>query len=177
MPIVASAVAPNSGEEKLMRRPAKPEDAEVAKPRLRKNESSRICELEKRLGEAIEQQNATAEILKVISTSPTDVQPVFEAIAQRAATLSAAKFSYVTTFDGEWIHLRATHGPGTEEHHAFYPIRPGSSAVSARVTRDCAPVQIPDVLADAAYTQKEAARMQGFRSAVGVPMLRAGKVV
>src|SRR3954464_16062844 len=128
MPIVASAVAPNSGEEKLMRRPANPEDAEVAKPRLRKNESSRICELEKRLGEAIEQQNATAEILKVISTSPTDVQPVFEAIAhpprvvqrvfeaiaQRAATLSAAKFSYVTTFDGEWIHLRATHGPGTE---------------------------------------------------------------
>jgi len=127
--------------------------------------------------EALEQQTATAEILKVISISPTDVQPVFEAIAQRAATLSEAKFSYVTTFDGEWIHLRATHGPGTEEHYEFYPIRPGSGAVSARVIRDRAPVQIPDVLADAAYAQKEAARMQGFRSAVGVPMLRDGKVV
>ena len=149
-----------------------------------KCESSEVRELEKRLAEALkqraealEQQTATAEILRVISTSPTDVQPVFEAIAQRAATLSEAKFSYVTTFDGEWIHLRATHGPGTEEHYAFYPIRPGSGAVSARVTRDRAPVQIPDVLADAAYTQKEAARMQGFRSAVGVPMLRDGKVV
>ncbi len=104
------------------------------------------------------------EILQVISISPTDVQPVFEAIAQRAATLSEAKFSYVTTFDGEWIHLRATHGPGTEEHYAFYPIRPGSGAVSARVIRDRAPVQIPDVLADAAYAQKEAARTQGFEA-------------
>src|SRR5262245_17794598 len=120
--------------------------------------------------EALEQQTATAEILKVISSSPADVQPVFEAIAQRAASLSDAKFSYVTTFDGEWIHLRATHGPGTEEHYAFYPIRPGSGAVSARVTRDRAPVQIPDVLADADYAQKEAARMQGCRSAVGDPM-------
>src|SRR5262249_37524528 len=112
--------------------------------------------------EALEQQTATGEILKVISSSPTDVQPVFEAIAQRAATLSQAKFSYVTTFDGEWIHLHATWGAGSEDHFAFYPIRPGSGAVSARVIRDRAAVQIPDVLADPDYAHKDAARTTGF---------------
>jgi signal transduction histidine kinase len=127
--------------------------------------------------EALEQQTATAEILRVISSSPSDVQPVFEAIARHAAALTAATFSYVTTFDGEWIHLRATHGVGSEEHFAFYPVRPGSGAVSARVIRDRAAVQIEDVLADPDYAHKEAARATGFRSAAGVPMMREGKVV
>jgi GAF domain-containing protein len=127
--------------------------------------------------EALEQQTASADILRVISSSTTDVQPVFEAIAERAATLSEAKFAYVTTFDGELIQLRATYGPGAEEHRAFYPIRPGSGAVSARAVRDRAAVQIPDVLADPGYAHKDAARHQGFRSAVGVPMMREGRVV
>ncbi|MBI2751959.1 MAG: GAF domain-containing protein [Betaproteobacteria bacterium] len=127
--------------------------------------------------DALEQQTATADILKVISSSPTDVQPVFEAIAERAATLGGAKFSYVTAFDGEWVHLRAMYGPGSEEHVAGYPIRPGSDAVSARVIRDRAAVQIDDVLADPEYAHKEAAKATGFRSAFGVPMMRDGRVL
>jgi two-component system, NtrC family, sensor kinase len=59
------------------------------------------------VSEALEQQTATSEILRVISQSPTDVEPVFEAIAQHAARLCEAVFSAVFRFDGELLHLVA----------------------------------------------------------------------
>ena len=62
------------------------------------------------LRKTLEQQTATSEILSVISSSPTDVQPVFDTIADRAARLCDAKFGFVFTFDGELIHLRQTSG-------------------------------------------------------------------
>src|SRR5262245_13671087 len=57
------------------------------------------------LTESLEQQTATGDILKVISSSPTDVQPVFDTIAERAVRLCAANLGIVVTFDGELIHL------------------------------------------------------------------------
>jgi GAF domain-containing protein len=127
--------------------------------------------------EALERQTATADILKVISSSPTDVQPVFEAIATRAALLSQAKFAYVTMFDGELLHMRATYGVGSELHRAHYPLKPGSSAISARVVRDRAPVRVEDVMLDPEYEHKDSAAAEGFRSVMGVPMMRDGRVV
>ena len=59
------------------------------------------------LTEALEQQTATSEILRVISSSPTDLQPVFDIIAESAAKLCGAEASTVTRFDGEWVHLVA----------------------------------------------------------------------
>ena len=127
--------------------------------------------------EALEQQTATSEILRVISQSPTDVQPVFDVIAERGATLCGAKFAFVTTFDGEWIHMRATHGPGAEQHGAHYPIRPGRESMAARVVHDRAPVEIPDFLGDAEYTHKEGAQKMGIRSLFGAPMMREGQIL
>ena len=127
--------------------------------------------------EALEQQTATSEILRVISRSPTDVQPVFESIAERAATLCGARFAFVTSFDGEWIHMRATYGPHADEHRTGYPIRPGCGAIAGRVISDRATVQIEDMLADPEYAHKEAAARQGFRSGLGVPMMRGGQVL
>jgi PAS domain S-box-containing protein len=129
------------------------------------------------LGEALEQQTATSEILRVISRSPTDVQPVFDTIAAAAVKLCGARFAFVTSFDGEWIHMRATVGPGAEAHRLGYPMRPGPSTIAARVIRDRATVQIEDMLADREYAHKEAAARQGFRSGVGVPMMRDGQVL
>jgi GAF domain-containing protein len=130
--------------------------------------------------EALERQTATAEILKVISGSPTDVQPVFEAIAERAAALCEAEFGFVTRYDGNVIHHGASVGPSPEAlalHRAGYPMKPGTSSVTARVVLQGVPVQIEDMLTDPEYEQKIAAKRGGFRSGMGVPMLREGKVI
>jgi two-component system NtrC family sensor kinase len=67
---------------------------------------------EKKLAEALEQQAATSEILHVISTSPTDVQPVFETIVRSAVSLCGSLFANVFRFDGELLHFVAGHNVG-----------------------------------------------------------------
>jgi GAF domain-containing protein/CheY-like chemotaxis protein len=130
--------------------------------------------------EALEQQTATAEILKVISGSPTDVQPVFDTIADRAIALCGANIGMVATYDGEYIHMATNRGASPEALamiNSLYPIKPGNGTVTARAVRDGVPVQIPDVAEDKYYASQEGARRADFRSLLGVPMLRDGKVV
>ncbi|MEO7937058.1 MAG: GAF domain-containing protein, partial [Burkholderiaceae bacterium] len=130
--------------------------------------------------EALEQQTATAEVLQVISSSPTDVQPVFDAIAERAMTLCEARIGAVTRFDGELLHLVAFHGAtqqASDIMRAAFPIRPGREAGTARAIAERAPIQIPDVLADPDYALKDEARRAGYRSNLAVPMVQDGEVV
>ncbi len=130
--------------------------------------------------EALEQQTATADILKVISESPTDVQPVFDAIAERAMTLCDSRVGGVARFDGEMVHLVAYHGTSQEASDAMrasFPIKPGRGAIMARTIHDRVPVQIADVLEDADYAMKDAATRAGFRSNLAVPMFREGQVI
>ena len=140
----------------------------------------KVDERTNELKESLERQTATADVLKVISGSPTDTQPVFDRIAERAATLCGANFGVVTRFDGELIHMVAFYGAtheADEAIHAIYPLKPGSANLAARVIRDRAPAQIADVLLDPQYAQKDAAREVGFRSTLGVPLLREGRVL
>jgi GAF domain-containing protein/DNA-binding response OmpR family regulator len=130
--------------------------------------------------EALERQTATADVLKVISESPTDVQPVFDAIAERAKTLCGAQISGVVSFDGEWVHLVAYHGVSPEANEAMrsvFPVKIDNTTVSGRTIRTRAPVQIVDVQADPDYSAKDAARIAGFRANMAVPMLREGQVI
>jgi len=130
--------------------------------------------------EALQTQTATADILKVISRSPTDVQPVFDAIAERAKVLCNAIVSAVSRFDGEWVHLVAYRGVSTAADEAMrsaFPMRPGGQSITARVVRERAPVQIPDVMLDPNYALKDEAREAGYRSNLAVPMLKDGEVV
>jgi PAS domain S-box-containing protein len=142
-----------------------------------------FTELEARnrdLTETLEQQTATGEILKVISSSPTDVQPVFDIIAASAVTLCGTEMATVTRFDGEWVHLDAVHGINPEGVAALrqaFPMRPGSGVGAARVIQEGSVVHIPDVLADPQYRMQGAAIAGGFRGLMGVPMLRDGRVV
>jgi GAF domain-containing protein len=126
--------------------------------------------------EALEQQTATGEILRVISTSPTDVQPVFDAIAESAVRLCEARYGAVFSFDGELVRLVAHHGfPQTwvDDLHAEYPMRPTRTRISGRAILSGSVVQIPDVALDPDYGGRTASR-RGVQSLLGVPILRSG---
>jgi GAF domain-containing protein/CheY-like chemotaxis protein len=129
------------------------------------------------LTEALEQQTATSEILRVISSSPTDVQPVFDAIAQAALRLCGAASSLVTTFDGELLHLcaqAAIGAEGTDVIRGVYPRRPSEGFATGRAFLTRAIVQIPDVTVDAEFELRDVAQVGDFRSILAVPTLRDG---
>jgi len=132
------------------------------------------------LKEAREQQVAVSEILRVIGNSPADTQPVFDVIAERATQLCDGKIGFVYTFDGEWIHLAAPFGLDPEAVAAVrkvLPMRPGGHSIAGRTVRDGMVVHVPDVLADPEYRISDASKLAGFRSGLGVPMRREGRIV
>src|SRR5262249_37460807 len=101
--------------------------------------------------ESLEQQTATSDILSVISSSPTDLQPVFDAIARSARRLCDAQFCHLLRFDGELLHFVAHHGltpEGIEAVRRAYPMAPGRGSASARAALSGAVEHIPDVDAD-----------------------------
>jgi two-component system, NtrC family, sensor kinase len=96
---------------------------------------ARVEALEKALADSLEQQTATSEILRVISSSPTDAQPVFESIAASALRLCGVKLCTVFRFDGKLIHLAALHHVSTQGIAAYrdaYPAPPGRSGGTHR---------------------------------------------
>jgi PAS domain S-box-containing protein len=142
-----------------------------------------LTELQSRnhaLTESLEQQTATSDILRVISSSPTDVQPVFDIIAERATKLCDAEVAVVSRFDGTMLQLAAIHGvteEGVEAVRRVFPMPPDFRAVTARVYREGAVVHVADVLADQAYAMKDEAVIAGWRAGLGAPMFRDGQVI
>jgi GAF domain-containing protein len=123
---------------------------------------------------------ATSDILQVISRSPTDVQPVFDTIAERAVKLCDAQVSVVSTLDGQVIRLAALHGvaeAAVEAVGRHFPMQLDVETVSARTIRERAVVHIEDVLAEPQYAARDAALAAAFRSSLGVPMIREGQVI
>src|SRR6516162_11525522 len=129
------------------------------------------------LAEALEQQAATDEVLRVISTSPTDVQPVFDAIAESAVRLCRGQFSFVARFDNNLLRFGACHGltpEGLEAFQRVFPRPAGEDTAAGRAILRRAIVQIPDVLADRDYGVLGLAQVVKYRSILAVPMLRDG---
>jgi len=127
------------------------------------------------LTEALEQQTATGEILRVISSSPTDVQPVFDTILRSAVQLSGAQFGLLYRFDDSLLHLVAHHGVPPDilaMLRGAYPMRPTRAHASGRAILSRQVAEIPDVRQDPEYQQEVSARA-GWRSLLSVPMLRA----
>jgi signal transduction histidine kinase/putative methionine-R-sulfoxide reductase with GAF domain len=130
--------------------------------------------------QALERQTATAEILKVIASSPSDVQPVFDAIADRARLLCGAQVGSATRFDGEWLHMVSYRGASPEAEAAMraaFPVKPGHGSVNARAIVTAAPAQVPDIRLDPNYQLGGPVASAGLRSMLGVPMLHNGKVI
>src|SRR5262249_4931815 len=132
------------------------------------------------LTETLEQQTATSEVLRVISSSPTDVQPVFDMIAQNAVRLCDAQFCAVFQYDGELIHFVGHYGvspEGLEATRQTYPMAPGQDTTIGRAILNRAIAHIPDVHADPTYGLLHIARAATYRSIVTVPMLYDGRPI
>jgi GAF domain-containing protein len=132
------------------------------------------------LRESLQQQTATSDVLKVISSSLNDLKPVFETIGQRAEKLCDAEISVISMVDGDQIRLVSINGvteEGVDAVRRVYPMRRDDETVTARTIRSAAICHVPDVLADALYQTKDAARVSGFRGSLGVPMIRDGQVI
>ena len=132
------------------------------------------------LTETLEQQTATAEILRVISSSQTDVQPVFETIAENSLRLCDATFSTVFRFDGELVHLEAlrnTTPEGADAIRNAFPMPPSRGGASARCILTRSVVHISDVREDPDYVLLGLAETNKFRSILSVPMLRDGNPI
>jgi len=174
-----------------MRRGPKRAKNKEAKPFITptspKNDGARVRDLEKRLAEALagkaeaqEQQTATAEILRVISSAPTDIQRVFDAIAERAMQLCQASSSGVLRFDGSLVHIVALGNVsqnGAAALRSAFPMAPNTRSASTRAILTGSVVHIPDVLEDPEYGITTQAQAGGFRSVLSVPMLRERKAI
>ena len=129
--------------------------------------------------EALEQQRATAAILRLIRTSPADLQPIFETIVRNAVSLCGSLFANVFRFDGELLHWVASHNVGPSFLHLLktkFPMRPDPSQVAGRVLSRKSVVQVEDALSDPDYDQRFP-RTLGWRRLLGVPMLRESEPV
>jgi signal transduction histidine kinase len=125
---------------------------------------------------ALDTQTATSDILRVISRSQTDVQPVFHAIVESAVRLCDARWGAVFRYDGALVHLAAHYNFSAEQQAAMalqYPMTPTPAHISGRAILTGAITQIPDVALDAQYGSPLATQY-GYRSLLAVPILSAG---
>ena len=137
-----------------------------------------LTEAHAQVTETLEQQTATADILKVIAGSPTDLQPIFDVIVESACRLCDAVFVNAIRFDGELMHNMAQHGFSPEAYDAILrhsPMRPTRESMFGRAILNRAVVQCEDVSTDVeAAVTRQLSGLLGFRALVAVPMLRDG---
>jgi GAF domain-containing protein len=128
------------------------------------------------LTESLEQQTATADVLRVISSSPTDVQPVLDAIVRTAGELCASEYSIAFRLQDGKYHMAASNNAEVEwvKYWSEHPISLDRGSVVGRTALERRAVHIPDCLTDPEYMMREAARLGKQRSMLGVPLLRDG---
>jgi two-component system, NtrC family, sensor kinase len=129
------------------------------------------------LTESLEQQTATSEVLRVISSSPGELEPVFNAMLENAVRICDAKFGNLSLADGNALRIVAMHGAprALEEYRRREPtIRHGPMA---HIFQTKSIVAVADLAAEERYSNSAVATLGGARTFIGVPMLKDGEVV
>ncbi|MGP0083126.1 MAG: GAF domain-containing protein [Steroidobacteraceae bacterium] len=152
-------------------------------------ENVRLFEAEQQrtreLAESLEQQTATSEVLQVISSSPGDLQPVFATMLENATRICDAKFGNIHRWDGDALHLVATHNTptGFAEFRRSSPIRSGPKNVVGRTIATKTAVHVADLAAEQAYVEQRdpsyvaAVELGGVRTFLAVPMLKENDLI
>jgi len=130
------------------------------------------------LSEALERQTATSEVLGVISSSPGELEPVFNAMLEKAVALCQAKFGNLVLFEDGKLRMVALHGAPRpyEDLRRRDPIVP-ISAVLGRLVETQQMIHVADLATQERYATSAIVKLAGARSFVGVPMLKEGRLI
>jgi two-component system, NtrC family, sensor kinase len=137
-----------------------------------------LAERNSEYGERIEHQSATIDVLKAMSASPDDTQPIFDLIARRAQQLCNGASVGLFEFDGRLVHARASSGGDRAAIAAFqgmFPMAPTRGSLACRAIMDRQIVHIPDMNAEPGLLQ--AVRNLGARSTLSLPLMRDGRAI
>ena len=148
-------------------------------------QETKFAQLTRELSEALEREAATSEVLQVISGSLGDLEPVFHAMLKNAVRLCDASFGSLYRWDGDALHLIATHNtpPAFAEYRKYTPLRPGPTSASGRMVATKTAVHVADVTAERAYIERDdpsyvaAVELGGSRTIMAVPMLKEDELI